>query len=359
VLRAFYRYGALLLGCCGVVAPAAVHSGPVDDALLPAAAQYHSFGRGRSPFDAVVTEDDRVLVLGAWRPAGGAVRGSARRHAQDRRRPRGERFWPAPWAPDGRVRLTDGVGRIWRVNEALTEVSPESSEPAGALFSIQYLADGTGLAVGEFGTVLSRAPGTEHWQPLTFDWAGALPRLAEELGEVSPHLYRVCRTPAGGALVVGEYGVVMEFTRGDWQITQVGDEHGTLFSCLAAPDGRQVVAGQSGRLLIRDDAQQPWRRMASGLTADIYDLAWYAGELLVVAQEQLAHGSLDAPTLTVAKVALPSVSWVVRALPIRERLFVVGQQGYLVVDNARQLVNGSVDGHLRTTHFTTPTGRRP
>jgi hypothetical protein len=358
VLRAFYRYGALLLGCCGVVAPAAVHSGPVDDALLPAAAQYHSFGRGRSPFDAVVTEDDRVLVLGR----GGLLavlsedlRGVTHKIDVDP----AVSFLAGAVGPDGRVRLTDGVGRIWRVNEALTEVSPESSEPAGALFSIQYLADGTGLAVGEFGTVLSRAPGTEHWQPLTFDWAGALPRLAEELGEVSPHLYRVCRTPAGGALVVGEYGVVMEFTRGDWQITQVGDEHGTLFSCLAAPDGRQVVAGQSGRLLIRDDAQQPWRRMASGLTADIYDLAWYAGELLVVAQEQLAHGSLDAPTLTVAKVALPSVSWVVRALPIRERLFVVGQQGYLVVDNARQLVNGSVDGHLRTTHFTTPTGRRP
>lgn len=348
MLKAFYRYGALLLGCCGVVAPAAVHSGPVDDALLPAAAQYHSFGRGRSPFDAVVTEDGRVLVLGR----GGLLavlsadlRGVTHKLDVDP----AVSFLAGAVGPDGRVRLTDGVGRIWRVNEALTEVSPESSEPVGALFSIQYLADGTGLAVGEFGAVLSRAPGAERWQPLTFDWAGALPRLAEEFGEVSPHLYRVCRAPAGGALVVGEYGVVMEFTRGDWQITQVGDEHGTLFSCLAAPDGRQVVAGQSGRLLIRDDAQQPWRRMASGLTADIYDLAWYASELLVVAQDQLAYGSLDVPVLTVAKVALPSVSWVVRALPIRERLFVVGQQGYLVVDNARQLVNGSADGHLRTT----------
>ena len=348
MLKAFCRYGALLLGCCGVVAPAAVHSGPVDDALLPAAAQYHSFGRGRSPFDAVVTEDGRVLVLGR----GGLLavlpedlRGVMRKLDVDP----AVSFLAGAVGPDGRVRLTDGDGRIWRVNEALTEVSLESSEPAGALFSIQYLTDGTGLAVGEFGAVLSRAPGAERWQPLTFDWPAALPRLAKEFGDVSPHLYRVCRTPAGGALVVGEYGVVMEFTQGDWKVQQVGEEYGTLFSCLVAPDGRQVVAGQSGRLLVSDGARQAWRRMNSGLTADIYDLAWYAGELLVVAQDRLAHGSLDATALTVVGAALPSVSWVVRALPIRERLFVVGQQGYLVVDNARRLVSGSADGHLRTT----------
>ncbi|GAB4353748.1 MAG: hypothetical protein Kow0073_10060 [Immundisolibacter sp.] len=258
-------------------------------------------------------------------------------------------FLAAAVGSDGRVRLTDGEGRIWRINEALTEVDIESGERVGALFSIQYLTDGTGLAVGEFGTVLSKAPGTERWQPLTFDWADALPHLAEEFGNVSPHLYRVCRAPAGGALVVGEYGVVVQFAGGEWQVAQAGSEYGTLFSCLVAPDGRQVVAGQSGRLLIRDGAQQPWRRMESGLMADIYDLAWYAGELLVVAQDQLAHGSLDAPALTVADAALPSVPWVVRVLPVHERLFIVGQQGYLVVDNARRLVGGSADGHLRTT----------
>ncbi|WP_372696064.1 hypothetical protein [Immundisolibacter sp.] len=348
MLKAFCRYGALLLGCCGVVAPAAVHGGPVDDALLPAVAQYHSFGRGRSPFDAVVSEDGKVLVLGR----GGLLavlsedlRGVARKLEVDP----AVNFLAGAVGPDRHVRLTDGEGRIWRVNEALTEVSLESSEPAGALFSIQYLTDGTGLAVGEFGTVLARAPGAQHWRPQTFDWAAALPRLAEEFGDVSPHLYRVCRAPAGGALVVGEYGVVLELAQGDWKVRQVGDEYGTLFSCLVAPDGRQVVAGQSGRLLVSDGARQAWRRMDSGLTADIYDLTRYAGELLVVAQDRLAHGSLDAPALTVVDAALPSVSWVVRALPIREQLFLVGQQGYLVVDSARRLVSGSADGRLRTT----------
>jgi hypothetical protein len=348
VLKAFCRYGVVLLGCCGVIASAVVESGPVDDVLLPIAAQYRSFGRGRSPFDAIVSSDGRVLVLGR---AGllAVLSEDLREVTRKLDVDPAVNFLAAAVGPDGRVRLTDGVGRIWRINEALTEVSVESSEPVGALFSIQYLTDGTGLAVGEFGTVLSKAPAADHWQPVTFDWSAALPRLAEKFGDVSPHLYRICRAPAGGALVVGEYGVVMELAHGAWRAQQVSDEQGTLFSCLVTPDGRQVLAGQSGQMLIRDSAHQPWRRMDSGLTADIYDLAWYAGELLAVAQDQLAHGSLDAPALTVADAALPSVSWVVRVLPIHDQLFVVGQQGYLVIDNAPRLVRGSANGYPRTT----------
>lgn len=187
----------------------------------------------------------------------------------------------------------------------------------------------------------------DQWQPLTFDWSAALPRLAEKFGDVSPHLYRVCRAPAGGALVVGEYGVVMELTRGVWQAQQVSGEHGTLFSCLVTPEGRQVVAGQSGRLLVSDGARKPWRPLNSGLTADIYDITGYASKLVVVAQDQLAYGSLDDSALTVAATALPNVSWVVRAVPIREQLFLVSQEGYLVVDNALHLVDGSADGLLQ------------
>ena len=346
MLKAFSRYGLVLLACCGVVAPAAVKSRSADAAVLPVAAQYHSFGRGRSPFDAVVSDDGEVLVLGR----GGLLavlsqdlRDVARKLDVDP----AVNFLAGAVGPDGRIRLTDGAGRIWRVNEALTEVSVESSEPVGALFSIQYLIDGTGLAVGEFGTVLSKAPDADQWQPLTFDWSAALPRLAEKFGDVSPHLYRVCRAPAGGALVVGEYGVVMELTRGVWQVQQVSGEHGTLFSCLVTPEGRQVVAGQSGRLLVSDGAQKPWRPLNSGLTADIYDITGYASKLVVVAQDQLAYGSLDDSALTVAAAALPNVSWVVRAVPIREQLFLVSQEGYLVVDNALRLVGGSADGLLQ------------
>jgi len=116
---------------------------------------------------------------------------------------------------------------------------------------------------------------------------------------------------------------------------------------LVTPEGRQVVAGQSGRLLVSDGAQKPWRPLNSGLTADIYDITRYASKLVVVAQDQLAHGSLDGSALTVADAALPNVSWVVRAVPINAQLFLVSQDGYLVVDNALRLVGGSADGHLQ------------
>ncbi len=347
VFKAYGWIGLAILFCEAVFSPAA-WGAPGSPAAAQAASQYQSFGRGQTPFDAVVSRRGEVIVLGS----GGLLAvlsddlsAVARRIDVDP----SVNFLAAAMGPDGRIRLTDSAGRIWRLDRKLTRVTAEFGDPVGALFSIQYLSDGTGLAVGEFGTVLIRTPDSGRWQPMAFDWAARLPRLAERVGDVSPHLYRVCSAPAGGALVVGEYGVLMQFTHGVWQVQQADGDNATLFACVATDTGQMAVAGQSGVLLVADSAQSPWRAVESGLASDIYELAYYSGQLLAVAQDKLAHGPLGAVRLVAAETTLPNTSWVVRALPLRERLLVVGRQGYLVVDDARRLVGNGPDARVAAT----------
>lgn len=346
MLKAYSGLGLAILFCGTIFRPAAAEEGiPASPAFTQAASRYHSFGRGQTPFDAVVTHGGDVVVLGG----GGllAVLSEDLRHVTRRIEiDPSVNFLAAAVGPDQHIRLTDSAGRIWRVDRTLEHVTVEFDEPVGALFSISYLTDGTGVAVGEFGTVLTRTPDSDRWQAVEFDWSAELPRLTELAGDVSPHLYRVCSIPAGDALVVGEYGVVVRLVRGVWQVQQPDNDSATLFACLAAEKGQMAIAGQSGVLLIADTAHSSWRPVDSGLTTDIYELAYYAGQLLAVAQDRLAHGPLDAVRLVKAETVLPNAPWVVRILPIDERLLLVGRPGYLVVDDARRLVGGGSDARV-------------
>lgn len=117
-----------------------------------AVAAYHAFGRGQTPFDAVVTREGDVVVLGS----GGLVAVLSKDLREVTRRIEVDpaaNFLAAAMGPDAHIRLTDSAGRIWRLDRTLERVTVEFDEPVGALFSISYLADGSGVAVGEFGTV--------------------------------------------------------------------------------------------------------------------------------------------------------------------------------------------------------------
>lgn len=310
---------------------------------------YQSFGRGRVPFDAALGADGQIVVVGR-----GGLLSVLAKDAQsvlrnlDLTKP--VNFLSVARGPDGLLRTTDGEGRIWVINAELEKTFPEFDDGQSAFFSLQYLADGYGIAVGEFGSVRVKGQVSDDWLLQEFDWPMLLPKLSERVGDVAPHLYRICPREAGGALIVGEYGVVLELAASQWSVSQVGQDVGNLFACLVTPSGMEVVAGQSGKLFFRIDASSSWQVSDSAIETDIYDLAYSDGALLAVGQGGVVQGSLDGRHWALSDTVLPGTDWIVRALPVNDGVLLVGKQGYLLIDSIRRLTGINVGQRAAVIH---------
>lgn len=351
--RTAEKIAVLLLLVAGVFGAGGAHATDKAQAQAPEGEKgqgFRSFGRGRAPFDAMRAVDGHAVVVGR----GGLVAvlqegtGALTRTIE---LPATTNLMAIAAGSDGLLRATDGEGVIWRFSAALDEVRVETETGEGSLFGLQYLTDGSGIAVGEFGTVLIQAPGTSEWRRKEFDWPELLPDLAARVGiDLAPHLYRACARPGGGVVVAGEYGVALTLDGDDWQVQQVAPDVGNLFACLAGADGLDVVAGQSGKLFYRTAFDAPWQAADSPVAFDVYDLAREDGAFLAVGQGAAVLGSTDAVRWAVSgSAALPSTDWIVRALPTGAGVLLFGREGYLVADSFRRL-SGTNAGR-RDTRF--------
>lgn len=307
-----------------------VQNGPITELNN----RYSSFGRGLLPFDAVILADGRIVVVGR----GGLLSVLSADESQPATRVNiGAKtdLLAAALGPDGLVRVTDGAGIIWRLNTGVDAAAREAESAAGTLFGIQYTTDGTGIAVGEFGSVFINAPGAPEWRRAEFDWKHRLPELVERVGDVAPHLYRVCAHPNGGALIVGEYGVVIEYQQGQWQVAQAAPDSASLFACMISPAGLQIVAGQSGKLFSRSAASETWNAIELPVKTDIYDLAGEAERFLAVGQGAAVYNSADGKHWQALQTArpLPGTEWIVRALPVKQGTMLLSRDGYLLLDD--------------------------
>lgn len=327
----------LMLGGISVLGLGLAMAGELSATKAVSNFVYQAFGRNRVPFDAALASGGRVVVIGR----GGllsVVKKDGRSVARNIELGEETNFLSVAKGPDGLLRVTDGKGGIWVVNAELEKLSPEFESGQGALFSIQYLADGTGIAVGEFGNVLVKRYDSSDWVVQEFDWQKLLPELSERVGDVAPHLYRICPRGAAGALVVGEYGVMMEWAAGRWIVSQVGEDVGNFFACLVTPSGMDILAGQSGRLFFRSSATAPWKASDPASMMDIYDLTYTDGVLLAVGQGGVALSSSDGMRWALLDTALPSTDWIVRATPIEDGVLLLSKHGYLLIDDVRRLI---------------------
>lgn len=168
--------------------------------------------------------------------------------------------------------------------EALTVV--RNGYPHDALFDIE-IAGKAGLAVGNFGAVLSTADGGSTWQP------------GEELGEGA---LTALALSEDRTLVVGQGGTIF-LREGDGGFSAV--DSGTSERLLGVdvhPGGLAVAVGGFGTVLISEDGGRNWEQAVldwtalneEGLEAHLYDVVVNAaGEIYLVGEFGLVLRSRD------------------------------------------------------------------
>jgi photosystem II stability/assembly factor-like uncharacterized protein len=316
--------------------------------------EFRPFGRAQAPFDAVETPTGAVLLAGR----GGLLvelSSDLRTVKRTIKMDGAPNFLAATVDGSGLIHVTDGNGRIFALAGDRESLALDAETGAGALFSIAYLDDGSGIAVGEFGAVVRKPAGVSAWAALALNWQSLLPDLAAEFGDVAPHLYRVCNTGDRGAIAVGEYGAVVEFGAGEPRASRAG--HDTLFACTTLPDRSVLVAGQSGSMWRRGATDTAWQRMESPLSGDIFDLAADSGDLLVVSDNALTRASVHGSRLSVAATTRVASPWLLRALKVQDKLLLVGQHGYGLVDDASDMAGQHADTSSSVTASARPTDR--
>ncbi|GEM_PF-5559732 len=282
-------------------------------------------------FDAVKVSEHEVLLVG---PSGLLGIANAETGIMGKRYGKtkpGVSFMSVALDSKGEIYVTDARGHILRTDMSLSEMQEEKSEADGALFDLGFLQSGAAIAVGEFGTVLHRTNTGGVWERQPLDWRKLLPVLIEKQGDVAPNLYRLCIPKnSENAMMVGEFGVVLEWESGQWHAQTVGENVGNMFGCYLRSDGAQFVYGQLGQIFERKDKKQIWQKIVLPGNADIYDMTEVDDHLVAVGDGGMIFTSADGKTWHSQKIQVDGYqpSWLIRAIPLRQSLQLVGDGVY-------------------------------
>ena len=155
---------------------------------------------------------------------------------------------------DGTVIVTGDGGRRW------APVNAPTSQIANKLLRVQAIQRGIAYAIGEYNTVLR-----------TDDFGASWRRLVpiEDTTLFGMH------ATADRIVIVGERGRVL-VGRGagmHWQIARAPvDRH--LMAIAFESERAGLAAGLSGVVVRTEDGGQSWRRLATSLEDNVYDIVW-------------------------------------------------------------------------------------
>ncbi len=139
------------------------------------------------------------------------------------------------------------AGETWQL------VTGQAAGPE-VLLAIHLQPDGQGLAVGSFGTALRSADGGKTWEPK--------PLLEGEAGE--RHLNRILVTREGTWLVAAEGGQVLRGSGGPslaamkWEAVKT-PYNGSLWTGMQLPSGTVLLGGMRGNLVKSSDDGRSWQ----------------------------------------------------------------------------------------------------
>jgi photosystem II stability/assembly factor-like uncharacterized protein len=128
-----------------------------------------------------------------------------------------------------------------------------SADGPDVLLCIRVDADGRGLAMGGFGIALATADGGKNWKPLSL--------LPGEAGE--KHLNRLFVSAAGTWLIAAEGGQVLRSNDPvavKWTAVKT-PYNGSLWTGLALPNGTLLACGMRGNIVRSADDGLTWKHL--------------------------------------------------------------------------------------------------
>lgn len=100
------------------------------------------------------------------------------------------------------------------------------------------------------------------------------PKTAMNLNDIDLGDYRRGMYEDGSLLAVGDAGVIVTAAVGYAPLQVATADAGDLRAALLGPNDRAYVAGDGGALLTAPFGADTWQPVATGTTADLYQLAW-------------------------------------------------------------------------------------
>lgn len=163
--------------------------------------------------------------------------------------------------------------------EAEIERTMGQSASAGVwpapLLDIRFAADGlTGFAVGGFGLILQTADGGKTWQ----SWQGKADN------EQRYHLYALTGND-GAVFVAGEQGLVMRFDVESQHFKRVVTPYNGSFFGIDQLGSRLVAFGLRGNAFVSEDAGQGWKKIETGVDANLVAAVAHRDLVLLVSQK--------------------------------------------------------------------------
>jgi photosystem II stability/assembly factor-like uncharacterized protein len=149
----------------------------------------------------------------------------------------------------GMILRSADAGETWSVTTG-------NADGPDVLLCIRVEPDGRGLAMGGFGIALATADGGKTWKPVSL--------LQGDAGE--KHLNRLLVSNAGAWLIAAEGGQVLRSTdRGDpssmkWTAVKT-PYNGSLWTGLALPSGALLAGGMRGNIVRSTDDGLSWKHL--------------------------------------------------------------------------------------------------
>lgn len=143
------------------------------------------------------------------------------------------------------------------------------------LLDIRFAADGlTGFAVGGFGLILQTVDAGKTWQ----SWQ------SKAENDQRYHLYAL--TGGDGAIfVAGEQGLVMRLNANSQRFERVETPYNGSFFGIDQLGSRLLAYGLRGNVFVSEDAGQGWRKIETGIDANLVGAVAHGDAVLLVSQK--------------------------------------------------------------------------
>lgn len=143
------------------------------------------------------------------------------------------------------------------------------------LLDIRFATDGlAGFAVGGFGLIMKTTDGGKTWQP----WQ------AQTENDQRYHLYALTGNDSS-VFVAGEQGLVLRLNAASQRFDRVETPYNGSYFGIDLQGSRLVAYGLRGNAFVSEDAGLAWRKIETGVDANLVGVVNHAGAVLLVSQK--------------------------------------------------------------------------